>query len=308
MKRIGNLYDKIISLDNLRLADKIARKGKNNQYGVQKHILNAEENLLSLHELLNHRKFETSEYSKFEILEPKHRTIARLPYFPDRVVHHAILIQTKDVFVKTFISTTYSGIKGRGIHKASHDLRKALQDDSHNKYCLKLDIRKFYESIDHDILKSLLRKKFKDTNLLNLFDEIIDSNEVGLPLGSLVSQYLANYYLAYFDHYLKEQLKIRFLFRYMDDVVILSNNKEELHYYLAEIKEYLKTLKLEVKGNYQVSPVDKRGIDFVGFRHYTTHTLLRRTIKQNFIKSKNRERWNGWLKNCNSINLRRKYK
>jgi len=307
MKRIGNLYDKIISLDNLRLADKIARKGKGSQYGIQKHILNAEENLESLHELLNHRKFETSAYSKFEILEPKHRIIARLPYFPDRVVHHAILLQTKDIFVKTFIANTYSGIKGRGITKASYDLRKALQDENYNKYCLKLDIRKFYESIDHNILKSLLRKKFKDKELLKLFDEIIDSNEVGLPLGSLVSQYLANYYLAYFGHYLKEDLKIKYTFTYMDDVIILSNNKADLHYYLAKIKEYLKTLKLEVKGNHQIFPVDKRGIDFVGFRHYTTHTLLRKTIKQNYIKSKNRERWNGWLKNCNSINLRRKY-
>lgn len=165
----------------------------------------------------------------------------------------------------------------------------------------------FYENIDHDILKSLLRKKFKDRDLLKLLYEIIDSNEVGLPLGSLVSQYLANFYLCYLDHFIKQKLKVKHYFRYMDDLVIIANNKDDLHYYLAEIREYLADLKLEIKGNYQVFIVEDRGIDFLGFVHRKDYTLLRKSIKKNYIKSKNKTNHWSWLKHCNSINLKRKY-
>ncbi len=307
MKRIGNLYDKIISLENLRNADKIARRGKLKQYGVKKHLENAEENLSWLYELLNHRKFETSEYSQFEIYHPKHRVIARLPYYPDRIIQHAIILQIGSILTKTFNADTYSCVKGRGILKASKNLRKALQDDKHNQYCLKLDVKKFYENIDHSILKGLLRKKFKDKNLLNLLDEIIDSNKIGLPLGSLVSQYLANFYLCYLDHFIKQELKVKYYFRYMDDLVVLSNDKQELHNFLAKIRAYLGDLKLEIKDTYQVFPVEDRGIDFIGFVHRKNYTLLRKSIKKNYIKNKNKITHWSWLKHCNSINLKRKY-
>lgn len=307
MKRIGNLYNKIIGLENLRKADKIARRGKSKQYGVRKHLENSKENLVWLHELLNHRKFETAKYSQFEIYRPKHRVIARLPYYPDRIIQHAIILQIGGILTKTFTSDTYSCVKGRGILKASMNLRKALQDEDCNQYCLKLDVKKFYENIDHEILKALLRKKFKDKNLLNLLDEIIDSNKIGLPLGSLVSQYLANFYLCYLDHFIKQELKVKYYFRYMDDLVILSNNKQELHNFLAEIRKYLENLKLEVKGTYQVFPIEDRGIDFLGFVHRKDYTLLRKTIKKNYIKNKNKITHWSWLKHANCINLKRKY-
>lgn len=307
MKRKTNLYEKIISLESLKEADKFARRGKQKQYGVQKHIENETENINNLNELLKHRKFITSEYNNFEIFVPKHRIIARLPFYPDRILHHSIILQIGDILVKTFNSNTYSCIKNRGIYKASFDLRKALQDDKHNKYCLKLDVKKFYENVDHDILKSMLRKKFKDKDLLNLLDEIIDSNEVGLPLGSLLSQYLANFYLCYLDHHIKQKLRVKDYYRYMDDFVILSNDKNELHFILSEIREYLKTLNLEIKNNYQVFPVEIRGIDFVGFVHRKNYTLLRKTIKQRYKKSKNKINHWSWLKHCNSVNLRNKY-
>ena len=307
MKRIGNLYEKIISLENLKNADKIARKGKSKQYGVRKHIENVEDNIGWLHELLNHRKFETSVYSEFEIYQPKHRVIARLPYYPDRILQHAIILQIGSILTKTFTSDTYSCVKGRGILKASMNLRRALQDDEYNQYCLKLDIKKFYENVNHDILKSLLRKKFKDKNLLSLLDEIIDSNKIGLPLGSLVSQYLANFYLCYLDHFIKQQLNVKYYFRYMDDLIILSSDKKELHYILAGIRKYVIYLKLEIKGNYQIFPVEDRGIDFLGFIHRKDYTLLRKTIKKNYIKNKNKINHWSWLKHCNSINLKRKY-
>lgn len=308
MKRIGNLYQQIISIDNLKLADKKARKGKSNQYGVRKHIENEEENILNLHNLLKNKQFETSEYKHIMISDGKQRLISKLPYYPDRVTHTAILNILEPIFVSLFIHDTYSCIKGRGVHKASYKLRKILkQDVTGTKYCLKLDIKKYFPSVDNNILKQLLRKKFKDKDLLYLLDNIVDSTE-GLALGNYTSQFLGNFYLSYLDHYIKEELKVKYYFRYCDDFVILHSDKEQLWRYFHEIKNYLETnLNLEIKGNYQVFPVEKRSVDYLGYKHYHTHTLLRKEIKKNYIKNKNKINHKGWLIHCDSINLRRKY-
>lgn len=310
MKRIGNLYSTIISLDNLRAADQKARKGKSTQYGVKMHLKNVEQNLAKLQVMLQSKTFKTSQYTTFTVFEPKERLVFRLPYFPDRIAHHAIMNVLEPIFVNVFTADTYSCIKGRGIHAAVKAIRKVLKDTSGTQYCLKLDIKKFYPSIDHQILKQLLRRKFKDADLLWLLDEIIDSAE-GLPIGNYLSQYLANFYLAYFDHWIKEDRKVKYYFRYADDIVILSDNKPYLHQILAEIKHYLITeLKLQVKQNYQVFPVTARSIDFLGYRFYHTHTLLRKSIKQNFARKISRRKnalsitsYKGWAKHCNSINL-----
>lgn len=161
MKRIGNLYEQIISVENLKLADKKARKGKKNQYGVIKHIRNEEVNILKLHEDLKNKIFTTSKYKIFKISDGKEREIFSLPYYPDRLVHHAVVNILEPIFMSVFTADTYSCIKGRGVHKASYKLRKYLKDVENTKYCLKIDIKKFYPSIDNDILKNLLRKKFK---------------------------------------------------------------------------------------------------------------------------------------------------
>lgn len=307
MKRIGNLYEKIISIENLVLADKKARKGKLKQYGVIKHLENEQENINNLYELLNHRQFKTSEYNVFKIYEGKEREIYQLPYYPDRIVHHSIMNVLESIFVSVFTADTYSCIKGRGVHKASYNLRGALKDREGTKYCLKLDIKKFYPSVDNKLLKELLKRKFKDRTLLSMLDEIIDSTK-GLPIGSYLSQYLGNYYLTYFDHYLKEILKVKYYFRYCDDMVLLSDNKEQLHKWFKDIEKYLtEELNLTVKKNYQIFPVDDRGIDWCGYKHYHNHTLIRKSIKKKYIKSKNKMNHNGWLIHCNSINLRQKY-
>jgi len=150
---------------------------------------------------------------------------------------------------------------------------------------LKLDIKKFYPNVDHEILKQLLRRKIKDSDLLWLLDEIIDSAD-GLPIGNYLSQYFANFYLTYFDHWIKEKKQVRYYFRYADDLVFLSSNKSDLHQLLYEIKNYLSNrLKLTVKENYQLFPVQARGIDFIGYIFYHTHTLLRKRIKQNFART-----------------------
>ncbi|CAB4126421.1 RT_Bac_retron_I domain containing protein [uncultured Caudovirales phage] len=315
MKRIGNLFDDICSIENLQLADERARKGKRKQPGVVQHDLNREGNITALHEMLVNDDYYTSPYTTFTIYEPKERLIFRLPYFPDRIVHHAIMNKLEPMFVACYTKDTYSCVKGRGIHGAWRAVKEALEDREGTQYCVKFDIRKFYPSIDHDILKALLRRKLKDERLLHLLDEIIDSAD-GLPIGNYLSQFLANFYLTYFDHWLKEVKGVKYYFRYADDIVILADNKPYLHQLLADMRAYLDTnLKLQIKQNYQVFPVSSRGIDFVGYVFYHTHILLRKRIKQNFARKMAKGATPatiaphfGWMKYCNSYNLLNKFK
>ena len=320
MKRIGNLFEKVVALDNLILADEIARKGKLKTYGVRHHDQNRESNLLKLQKMLINGEYHTSEYHIFTIFEPKEREIFRLPYFPDRIVHHAIMNVVEPIWVSIFTKDTYSCIKARGIHACAQSVRKVMKEDrAGTRYCLKLDIRKFYPSIDHEILKQIIRRKIKDNRLLALLDEIIDSVPSGVPIGNYLSQYFANLYLAYFDHWIKEEKGVKYYWRYADDIVILAPDKDSLHDLCHDIRKYLATLKLRIKRNYQVFPVDSRGIDFVGYVFRHTHTRLRKSIKKNLCRRvarleknppKSRREymqevaaWWGWLKYCDSINL-----
>lgn len=314
MKRLNNLYSKVYDIENLKLADKNARKGKTNNYDVQAHDLNKDDNIINLYHLLKNKEYKTSEYEIYNIFDPKEREIYKLPYYPDRIVHHSIMNILKPILLPMFTSDTFSCIKSRGIIGAYKSLKRSLLDIDNTQYCLKFDIKKFYPNIDHDILKGILRRKIKDKDFLWLLDEIIDSAP-GCPIGNYCSQYFANLYLTFFDHWIKENKKIKYYFRYCDDIVILSSSKEELNTLFKDIKEYLDiNLKLEIKNNYQVFPVNKRGIDFVGFKFYHTHILLRKSIKKRFIKMikygknyKSIASYYGWLSWCNSINLQRKY-
>lgn len=313
MKRIDNLYQQIYSIDNLMLADAKARKGKAQQYGVMQHDKRRGCNIILLHNMLADKTFETSPYNTFTIFEPKQREIFSLPYFPDRIVHHAVMNILEPIFTAMFTADTYSCIKGKGIHAAVLNMKAALKDRAATRYCLKLDIRKFYPSVNHDVLKALLRRKIKDKDLLWLLDNIIDSAD-GLPIGNYLSQYFGNLYLSGLDHYLKEQLRVKYCFRYCDDIIVLGGNKPELHRILHEIIKYLANhLKLEVKGNYRIFPVAACGIDFLGYVFYHTHTLLRKSIKKNFARAVKRRKsmatiasYCGWAKHCNSKNLIKK--
>ena len=310
MKRIGNLYEQIISIENLKLVDEKARKGKRQSYGVIIHDKNREANIIELNKILKEKTFKTSRYNVFKVYEPKEREIYQLPYFPDRIVHHAVMNLLEPIWVSIFTADTYSCIKGKGIHAAVKKIKHDLKDLNGTQYCLKLDIRKFYPTIDHVILKRIIRKKIKDADLLELLDKIIDSAN-GVPIGNYLSQYFTNLYMAYLDHHIKEVLQVKFYYRYADDMVVLSGSKAELWAIFAEIKTFLTdNLNIEIKSNYQIFPVSARGIDFLGYVFYHTHVLLRKTIKKRLAKSFKKPENNysfaaywGWCKHCNSINL-----
>ncbi len=241
-----------------------------------------------IRQMLIDKTYTTSEYHIFEIEDNgKHREIAELPYYPDRIIQWAIMQVLEEPLMKHFIPTTYAAMSGkkkwnkkfkkriseRGPHAALAKLQEYAEDKDNTRYCLKMDVKKFFPNIDKAILKSLLRRKFKDKDLLWLLDDIVDSydkgNSKGIPIGSFTSQYFGNFYLSYLDHWAKEQKRVKYYLRYMDDIVILSGDKEYLHRLRDEIAEYLASnLKLTIKENWQVFPSAVRGIDFVGYRYF----------------------------------------
>ncbi len=317
MKRIGNLYTKIYDLDNLYLAYSKAKTGKSKSKGVIQFESDLDNNILQIQKELIEQTYITSEYNIFTIYDPKERTIYSLP-FRDRVVQHAIMNIIESLWTSVFISQSYSSIKGKGIHGAWKHIRRDLKNRKQTQYCLKMDITKFYPSIDHHIMKQIIRKKIKDEKLLALLDGIIDSAP-GMPIGNYLSQFLANLYLSYFDHWLKEVKRVKYYYRYADDLIILGDNKQDLHLLRIDIQAYLsENLKLKLKSNYQVFPIVSRGIDFIGYVFFHTHTMLRKRIKKNFcrcVAKLNRKvmtakdyrikicSWLGWCKYCNSKNL-----
>lgn len=318
LKRINNLYDQNCTIDRLKEAYLNAKKGKSKSYGVVQFEKEIDNNLTNLQVDLYNLRFRTSEYSNFTLNEyGKERLISRLSFYPDRIVHHWLMLMLEPVWQKIFIRDTYACIKKRGIHDGLKRLKEFLKDKKNTAYCLKIDVRKFYPSIDHDILKAIIRKKIKDNKLLFTLDEIIDSAP-GVPIGNYLSQYFANLYLAYFDHYIKEVQQVKYYQRYADDIVILHEDKAYLHALLVNISDYLENnLNLHVKGNYQVFPVASRGIDFLGYKTYHTHSLIRKSIKQRMFKRlKNitpenyklkTSAYNGWLTHANAYRLRSKY-
>lgn len=323
MKRFGHLYEKIYNIENLRLAHINARKGKSHYKEVKMVNANVDKYLYQIQDMLKNKTYQTSSYNHKKISDKgKIRDISKLPYFPDRIVHWAIMLQTENIFINTFIQDTYASLPNRGTHKVINKIQKALKNKNATKYTLKLDIKKFFPNIDKTILKQLLRKKFKDPNLLWLLDEIIDSSNNGLPIGNYISQYLSNYYLSFFDHWIKEKMFVMYYYRYMDDMIILGSNKLELRLLKVHIDHYLKTkLNLKIKNNWQIFPTFKRGIDFLGYRLFGDYTLLRKKIAKaikNKVKTINKRgvkkndinsimSYMGWLKHCNSYNFIKKY-
>jgi len=283
MKRYGNLYEKICDKDNLRLAHQNARKGKTHYREVVMVDGDVEFYIDAIHEMLVNETYSISEYGVFtKIDKGKEREIFVLPYYPDRIVQWAIVQILEPIWMPTFIDNTYSSLKGRGIHYGLKKLKKDLKNEVETKYCLKLDVRKFYPSVDHAILKRIIRRKIKDNKLLSLLDNIIDSAK-GVPIGNYLSQYFGNLYLSRFDHWMKETNGVKYYHRYCDDIVILHKSKGALHELFEKISVYLnENLKLTVKYNYQIFPTNVRGIDFLGYRFFGTHILLRKRIVKSF--------------------------
>jgi RNA-directed DNA polymerase len=275
MRRHGNLWHKIISLDNLYEAYRAARRGKRWQKKVQRFERNTIGSLLQLQIELDTQRFTTSPYRTKKVYEPKERDIFILPFYPDRIVQHALLQVLTPIWDPMFIEHSYACRPGRGMHMAS---KKAMEHVRGHRYFLKADISKFYPSIDHVILKAIVRKKIKCAKTLRLVDDIIDSFEGGknTPIGNYTSQWFGNLYLNELDRWLIDEKKVRAYVRYNDDFILFDDDKAALRKLMQDIEVFLRDrLKLRYS-KAKVAPVTA-GLDFVGYRHFRSHILLRKS-------------------------------
>lgn len=349
MAILNDVYDRICDYEELYQSHLEARKGKRYRDDVLIFTDKLEENLIELQNELIWQSYKVGAYRQFYVREPKLRLVMALQY-RDRVVQWAIYKQLYPFYDKTFIEDSYACRRGKGAHKAADRLQYWLRQVSRKPgewYYLKLDISKYFYRVDHLVLLDILRRRIKDQRLLQLLSEIINSedtrfglpagvspedcpeerrlNNVGMPIGNLTSQLFANIYLNELDQLCKHELRLHYYIRYMDDVIILSEDKKEL----AEIKDFVETflkdfLHLDLNKKTTIRPC-RDGIDFVGYRIWATHRKLKKQTARRLIRNVKRlceavqgsktskeefmrvaASYNGILGHCNSHGLRNK--
>lgn len=308
MKTAKKLYGQITSFGNLLLASRKARKGKRFKKSAARFEEQLENELLLLQKELIAKTYQPGNYKSFFIFEPKKRMISAAPY-RDRVVHHALCNIIEPVFEKSFIFDSYANRKNKGTHRAilryQHFARKY-------KYVLKADIKKYFPSIDFEILKKVIRRKISCSDTLRLIDMIIDNSnsqepvfdvfpgddlftplerKKGIPIGNLTSQIFANIYLNPFDHYIKETLGCKAYIRYVDDFVIFGNDKNELWQVLSQCRTFLAQFRLVLHPKKSEIFPTHDGVGFLGHRVFPDFRLLK---KQNLKRFKRRFRKN-WM-------------
>ena len=291
MKSYNRLFEKLVNEENIRRAISNAAKGKNKKrrrHQMLKYI--AQHSELYINDVRDWIANYKPGYHKVKVINDgisaKKRTIT-VPTAQEEIIHHAVVNVFKDIALPPMYEHSYASIPGRGIHSAAKRIKSWLRRDrTGTKYCLKLDIRKYFESVDQNVLLAKLRKLIRDDEFYNLLDKIVRSVDSGIPLGFVTSQWFANFYLTELDHKIKEEWQAKYYIRFMDDIVIFGSNKRKLHRLLENIRSHLEnTLKLSVKDNWQIFYMDsdkgfKKGrmLDFLGFRFYRNHMGLRRKI------------------------------
>lgn len=283
MKRSKSLFNQITSYENVRLAWIKARKGKMDKPAVKNFARHVNENLIKIQQNLKSNPPVLSRYTQFKIFDPKERVISVVPFL-DRVMHHAIMNVLEPVFERQFIYHTYACRKGKGSHRA---VQYVFEKAKKHRYFLKLDVKKYFDNIDHEVLKKMLGRIIKDKECLNLLFCLIDSygnggGQKGLPIGNLTSQFFANFYLSALDHFVLENLKPAAYVRYMDDILIIDDSKEKLALFFDAVKDFcgeklFLTLKTPVFGNFY------DGCTFLGF-------LIRRKGVSLSLNSRRRKR------------------
>jgi len=299
-KVFAHTYEDIISVENLLEAWREFLRGKKKKQDVQEFQTDLMHNLLSLHRDLVSQTYRHGGYHHFKIADPKPRDIHKASV-RDRLLHHALYRKLYPYFDRTFIYESYSCRIGKGTHKAMNRFRTFASKVSKNHTCtcsvLKCDIRKFFASIDHQVLFAILERYIPDQNILRLLREVINSFQTktwtrgvqvlvkGLPLGNLTSQLLVNIYMNEFDQYVKHQLKIKYYVRYADDFVVLSNDKQHLEQTLRYIVVFLRDeLKLELHPNKVSIQTFASGIDFLGWVHFSGYRVLRTATKRRMLR------------------------
>ena len=288
-KRIGYLFEKAFTIENLYAAFMDARKGKRVKRATLKFEVNLGAELQTLHNELHGGVYKPRAYSQFYVYEPKKRLI-NAPAFRDLVVQHAIYRVTYSIFDKTFIDTSYACRKGGGTHKASKYTQTEMRKYDGDLYFVKLDIRKFLHSIDRQILRVMVEKKIKDRRFVDLMCEFIEMNtDKGIPIGNLLSQIYALIYLKPLDNFIKRELKVKSYVRYVDDFVLIGLTIDEAIEAQEKCEKFVQDkLNLELS-HWHIQKI-KRGINFVGYRTWKSIKFVRKhsiyKMKKSVKKSK----------------------
>lgn len=318
LKRQGHLFEQITDIENIKMAIWKSSTGKREQRRVKKVLEDVESHAYQIQEMLTSKTYKHSAYIHKTIQDQsnnKERNIYKPRYFPDQIIHWSLMLVLEPVIMKGMYQYSCGSIPKRGTSFGQRTVHKWMKSDrKHTKYCLKMDVKKFYPSIKNDLLKQLFRRKIKDKDCLWLVDEIIDSAE-GLPIGNYTSQWFSNFFLQELDHFIKQKLQAKYYIRYVDDLVIFGNNKKKLHKIRIGIETFLKTINLDIKKDWQVFPTRKRAVDFLGIRFYQGYSTMRRRNalrimrRMRKIKKKNKltqkdasaiiSYW-GWIKSTSS--------
>lgn len=279
-------HDLIVSLENIAIASLEAEERKKAKRAVIRHRKNRIKEVCELYELAHRGEYITGKYKEFQIRERKSRVISALDYYPHRIMQRAICRVLDPIFFKKFTDFTYACIPKRGVHKCMIDVKKDLKRDADGTlYCLKIDIRHYFQSINQRILIEIIGKTLGGWRMMRMAKENVNSFPEGIPIGSRTSQLWANVYLNGLDHWMKEELKIKHCYRYMDDIVVLAHTKEELHSFLWRIRNYcFYMLDLDLKSNYQIFRVEDRGLDFVGYRFFHDRVIERKDIMKKTVR------------------------
>lgn len=318
MKRLGYIIEQIVDKDNMNEAfDRVMRGTKRKRSRAGRRIIKNRKLIIEqMTDKIECDMYSIKGYQEFEVVEHgKLRQIQSVP-LEDRIALHAIMSVVGGHIQKRLIRDTYAAIPRRGMHDGLKRINRALEEDPEGtKYCYKIDIKKFYQSIKQDYLIWILHRMFKDKRLLNTLERIIRVMDNGLSIGMRPSQDFGNLLLGdYLDHYIKDCYGVKYYYRYCDDIVILAGSKDELKPIAEKVHEHIESIELTIKENEQVFPVESRGIDFLGYVIRHSHVRVRKHIKQRFarkikeVKSKRRRQeliasFYGFAKHADCNNL-----
>ena len=285
MKRVGFLFDKLYTNENIRLAIKKSSKGKHKNRSVRKVLSNVEYYVDEIQLMLKtgNIKWGVDHYKQItESSSQKIRNITSPSYYPDQIIHWCLMLVIQPYLEKGMIDFCIGSVPKKGGSYGLIKVQKILTKESKIKYIYKADIHHFFENININKMESLLKEDFKDKKILSLLHDILARGSRntgrGLPIGYYTSQWLSNYYLQKLDHFILEKLHPRRYIRYVDDIVIFDSNKRKLHKIHNSICEFLKDFSLEIKGNHQVFKKNSRPLDFLGFKFKDGYIRLRKRI------------------------------
>lgn len=285
MKRVGFLFEKVCTKENIRMAIKRSSKGKRKNRSVRRVLSNVDYYVDEIQKMLlsGDIKWGNDHYKQIkERSSQKIRNITVPSYYPDQIIHWCLMLVIQPYIQKGMIDFCIGSVPNKGGSYGMTKVQKILTKESKIRYIYKADIHHFFESININKMESLLKEDFKDNKILSLLHVILirgsRNTGRGLPIGYYTSQWLSNYYLEKLDHYILERLRPRRYIRYVDDIVIFDSNKRKLHKIHNLICEFLKDYGLEIKGNYQVFKKDSRPLDFLGFKFKDGFIHLRKRI------------------------------